>query len=226
MSNSPPSLIRLSPSILAMAIVIVVSNILVQHPVEHIFLFQGIRFDLAELLTWGAFTYPVAFLVTDTTNRIYGLESARRVVYIGFTLGFGLSLIAALGMAIEIAQTTGSNLFVALTTDDGAFGMLRIAFASATAFIIGQMLDITIFDKLRTASWWKAPAISSFFGSMSDTAIFFSLAFAGTGLPWINWAIGDFAVKLAMVAVLLYPFRLAVRFYPGNPKTAGSLSTT
>jgi len=96
--------------------------------------------------------------------------------------------------------------------------MLRIALASGAAFLIGQLLDITIFDSLRTATWWKAPTVSSFFGSISDTAIFFSLAFAGTGLPWMNWAVGDFCVKLLMVAMLLYPFRLIVNLYPARLK--------
>lgn len=97
--------------------------------------------------------------------------------------------------------------------------MLRIALASGTAFLIGQLMDVVIFDRLRTASWWKAPTVSSFFGSMSDTAIFFSLAFVGTSLPWVNWAIGDFTVKLLMVALLLYPFRLIVSAVPHAAST-------
>jgi len=214
--------LRLLPATIAMATVILVSNILVQYPVEYIFSFAGKAFDLAELFTWGAFTYPVAFLVTDTTNRIHGLKAARRVVYVGFALGVALSLLTAFGIASEVAATEDVTILTALTTNEEAFAMLRIALASGTAFIIGQMLDITIFDRLRTATWWKAPTVSSFFGSITDTAIFFSLAFAGSGLPWMNWAVGDFFIKLLMVALLLYPFRLLVNFYPTSLKTARS----
>ena len=214
MPNSIQSLLRLLPAIIGMAIVILVSNVLVQYPVEYAFSFAGKAFNLAELLTWGAFTYPVAFLVTDTTNRIHGLKAARRVVYVGFALGVVLSLFAAIGIASEIAAAEDIAVLTALTTSEDAFAMLRIALASGTAFIIGQMLDITIFDRLRTATWWKAPTVSSFFGSITDTAIFFSLAFAGSGLPWMSWTVGDFCIKLLMVAMLLYPFRLLVSVYP------------
>jgi queuosine precursor transporter len=216
MNHSNPGLLRLLPSVVAMAVVILASNVLVQYPIDHTIALGGLRIDLAELLTWGAFTYPVAFLVTDTTNRICGMQSARRVVYVGFALGVALSLFAAFGIAAEVASAEGISLLSALTSDDGAFSMLRIALASGTAFLIGQLLDVAIFDRLRTATWWKAPAVSSFFGSLSDTAIFFSLAFAGTGQPWIGWAFGDFAVKLLMVALLLYPFRLIVNSAPAR----------
>jgi len=209
----------LIPSVVAMAVVILISNILVQIPIDHVVELAGRRFNLAELLTWGAFTYPVAFLVTDTTNRIFGKESARKVVYVGFGLGVILSLVTALGIAREVANREGIALITALMTDGAAFDMLRIALASGAAFLIGQLLDITIFDSLRTATWWKAPTVSSFFGSISDTVIFFSLAFAGSGLPWMNWAVGDFCVKLLMVAMLLYPFRLIVNLYPARLKT-------
>lgn len=205
-----------------MALVILVSNILVQIPVDHVVNLAGHNFNLAELLTWGAFTYPVAFLVTDTTNRIHGMQAARRVVYVGFALGVILSLLAAIGIASEVANTEGIAILTALTTNAEASSMLRIALASGTAFIVGQMMDIVIFDKLRTATWWKAPTVSSLFGSISDTAIFFSLAFAGSGLPWMNWAFGDFMVKLLMVAMLLYPFRLMVNLYPARLKTSPS----
>ena len=219
MNPSNPDLLRLLPSVIAMALVILVSNILVQIPVDHVVNLGGRNFNLAELLTWGAFSYPVAFLVTDTTNRIYGTHAARRVVYVGFTLGVILSLLTAIGIASEVAEAEGITLLTALTTNEDAFAMLRISLASGTAFIIGQMLDIAIFDKLRAAAWWKAPTVSSFFGSISDTAIFFSLAFAASGLPWMNWALGDFAIKLLMVAMLLYPFRLVVNFYPARLNT-------
>lgn len=220
MNQSSPALLRLLPSVIAMALVILISNILVQIPVAHVVDLAGRSFNLAELLTWGAFTYPVAFLVTDTTNRIHGKQAARNVVYVGFALGVVLSLLTAIGIASEVAETKGIAILTALTSDEDAFAMLRIALASGTAFFIGQMMDIAIFDKLRTATWWKAPTVSSFFGSISDTAIFFSLAFAGSGLPWMNWAVGDFAIKLLMVAMLLYPFRLLVNFYPARLKTS------
>lgn len=219
--NQPiPGLLRLLPSVIAMALVILVSNILVQIPVDHVVDLAGRTFNLAELLTWGAFTYPVAFLVTDTTNRIYGMQAARIVVYVGFALGVILSLLTAIGIASEVAEAQGITVLTALSANEEAFAMLRIASASGIAFIIGQMLDIVIFDKLRSATWWKAPAVSSLFGSVSDTAIFFSLAFAGSGLPWMNWALGDFCIKLLMVAMLLYPFRLMVNFYPARLKTS------
>ena len=219
MNQSNRSFTVLLPSVVAMALVILISNILVQIPIDHVVELAGRRFNLAELLTWGAFTYPVAFLVTDTTNRLCGKQAARKVVYVGFGFGVFLSLLAAVGMAREVANREGIAIITALMTDSGAFDMLRIALASGTAFLIGQLLDITIFDSLRTATWWKAPTVSSFFGSISDTAIFFSLAFAGTGLPWMNWAVGDFCVKLLMVALLLYPFRLIVNLYPARLKT-------
>ena len=218
MNQSTRSFTVLLPSVVAMAVVILVSNILVQIPIDHVVELVGRRFNLAELLTWGAFTYPVAFLVTDTTNRVFGKQAARKVVYVGFAFGVFLSLVTAVGMASEVASREGIALFTALMTDSGAFDMLRIALASGAAFLIGQLLDIIIFDSLRTATWWKAPTVSSFFGSISDTAIFFSLAFAGTGLPWMNWAVGDFCVKLLMVAMLLYPFRLIVNLYPARLK--------
>ena len=222
MNANNPGLLRLMPSIAAMAIVILVSNVLVQIPIAHVVTLGSVDIDLAELLTWGAFTYPVAFLVTDTTNRIYGVQAARRVVYVGFALGVVLSLIAAFGIAAEVAEAQGIAVMAALTSDPDAFSMLRIALASGTAFLIGQLMDVVIFDRLRTATWWKAPTVSSFFGSMSDTAIFFSLAFAGTGLPWVNWAVGDFTVKLLMVALLLYPFRLIVNAVPARLSTGNS----
>ncbi|MEM7563814.1 MAG: queuosine precursor transporter [Pseudomonadota bacterium] len=220
MNSTNQNILRLAPSIIAMAIVILVSNVLVQIPIDHVINLAGRQLNMSELLTWGALTYPVAFLVTDSTNRIYGKQSARKVVYVGFALGVFLSLVTAFGLASEIASREKVGLFTALTRSGEAFDMLRIALASGSAFLIGQLLDITIFDKLRTASWWKAPTVSSFFGSLTDTAIFFSLAFAGTGLPWINWAMGDFGVKLLMVALLLYPFRLILSFSPVRPKIA------
>ncbi len=151
----------------AMAAVVVASNVLVQFPVN-------------DWLTWGAFTYPVAFLVTDLTNRRLGPEAARRVAIAGF--------VAAVVLSIWLATP-------------------RIALASGAAFLTAQLLDVTLFDRLRRRPWWQAPLASSTLASVWDTAVFFSLAFAGTGLPWITWALGDLGVKLAMALALLIPFR-------------------
>ena len=196
--------------VLAMGAVILASNELVQHPVQGGFL--GI--DLAGILTWGAFTYPAAFLVTDTTNRLFGMGPARRVVVAGFTFGVALTLIAALGIAAGVSRSGALSLWQALFHDPDAFATLRIALASGSAFLTAQLLDIKVFDVLRRHAWWKAPAASSLVGSFIDTLIFFFLAFAGTGLPWASWAMGDFCAKLIMIALLLYPFRLVVRYYP------------
>ena len=196
--------------VLAMGFVILVSNELVQHPVQGSFL--GI--DLAGILTWGAFTYPAAFLVTDTTNRLFGMGPARRVVVIGFAFGVALTLIAAFGIAAGVSRSGALSLWQALFHDPDAFAMLRTALASGSAFLTAQLLDIKVFDVLRRQAWWKAPAASSLAGSFVDTLLFFFLAFAGTGLPWASWAVGDFCAKLIMIALLLYPFRLVVRYYP------------
>ena len=193
-----------------MGAVILMSNELVQHPVQGVIL--GI--DLSTVLTWGAFTYPVAFLVTDTTNRVFGVGSARRVVAVGFALGVGLTIVAALVIASGVSQGTGLSIWEALIEDPDALAMLRTAVASGSAFLVAQLIDIKVFDLLRKKAWWKAPTASSLLGSVIDTAIFFSLAFAGTGLPWVTWAIGDFCAKLLMIALLLYPFKVLVRFYP------------
>lgn len=189
MSFSAQDAKRLLLPVVAMGLVILLSNIAVGYPIQHVL--GGIA--LAELLTYGALTYPICFLVTDTTNRLFGAEDARKVVYVGFALGVVLSLI---------------------------FADPRIAAASGSAFLIAQLLDVAIFDKLRRGAWWQAPTISSFFGSAVDTALFFTIAFAGTDLPWMSWAVGDFFAKLAMIAVLLYPFKLLVALYPAQLKTA------
>ncbi|MBE7635434.1 VUT family protein [Sneathiella sp. P13V-1] len=158
--------------VVAMAIVVTSSNILVEMPIN-------------DWLTWGALSYPFAFLVTDLTNRALGPKKAQVVVFVGF--------VAAVIMSLWLADT-------------------RIAIASGSAFLTAQLLDVFLFDKLRRGSWWKAPIISSFFASSVDTVIFFSLAFAGTGLPWMTWALGDYGVKLAMIAVLIIPFRGLLKF--------------
>ena len=153
--------------LLAMTVIVVASNWLVQFPIN-------------DLLTWGAITYPFSFLVTDLTTRLHGPERARRVVWAGFALAVLLSIWLATP---------------------------RIALASGTAFLAGQLLDIQVFQRLRAGSWWRAPLVSSTAGSVVDTALFFSLAFAGSGLPWITLALGDLGVKLILAVLALAPFR-------------------
>ena len=160
----------LALAITAMMLVVASSNYLVQFPI-------------GDYLTWGAFTYPFAFLVTDLTNRQLGSQRARQVVYMGFALGVVLSIYLATP---------------------------RIALASGSAFLVGQLLDITVFNRLRASSWWKAPLFATALGSVIDTALFFSLAFAGTDVPWLPLAAGDLCVKLAMAVLLLAPFRIAI----------------
>jgi queuosine precursor transporter len=162
---------RVLPSVLAMAVIVAASNVLVQYPFE--------PFGLGDLLTWGAFTYPFAFLVTDLTNRWFGPRATRRVVYAGFAVGLVLSV---------------------------ALSEPRIAIASGTAFLVAQLLDVAVFNRLRQGSWWRAPLASSTLGSALDTVLFFSIAFAGTGLPWTTWALGDFAVKMLVAVVSLLPY--------------------
>ena len=191
------------PGILAMATVVVASNILVQ------FLF-------GQWLTWGAFTYPVAFLVTDVMNRVYGAAAARRVVFVGFVVGVISSLIGT--------QIIG---------EFGPLVTLRIAIGSGLAFLTAQLLDVAIFDRLRAGAWWRAPLASTLVGSSVDTALFFSIAFsasltwvepgndvswAGEILPllgsgpetplWVSLAVADWFVKLSLALVALVPFRM------------------
>ncbi len=155
---------------LAMAAVVLLSNLLVQYPIN-------------PWLTWGAFSYPVAYFVTDVCNRIAGPSAARRVVWIGFAIGLLLSVI---------------------------FAPVRIGIASGTAFLVSQLLDVSIFNQLRRQSWWKAPFFGSSVASVVDTAIFFSLAFAGTEMNWLQLATGDLAAKLFMAVALLPPYRSLV----------------
>jgi len=165
---------------LAMAAIVLLSNVLVQYP-------------LNAWLTWGAFSYPVAYFVTDVCNRVAGPQLARRVAWIGFTVGL---------------------LFSAV------FAPLRIALASGTAFIVSQLLDVAVFNRLRQQSWWKAPLLGSVVASVVDTAIFFSLAFAGTEFSWLHLAVGDLGVKLAMAVALLPAYRLLVRRLTRGESTA------
>lgn len=174
-----PKLINYTLPIMAMVAVITASNVLVQYP-------------LNDWLTWGAFTYPMAFLVTDITNRFYGRYRAQVVAGIGFPFGMFLSV------------------FLSLHADFDVWTSIRIALASGFAFICAQLLDIFVFDKLRRMSWWRAPLISSVLASALDTLIFFSVAFAGSGLPWITWGLGDFGVKIGMALMMLVPFRIFI----------------
>ena len=199
---------RLLPGVIAMAIIVVASNILVQFLI------------LDGLLTWGAFTYPLAFLVTDVMNRIYGTSAARRVVAVGLVVGIVCSLI---GSQIQLEY--------------GPAVPIRVAIASATAFGVAQLLDIAIFNRLRLGVWWVAPLGSTLISSIVDTVIFFSIAFAAVfngvsamaadqviwaqeGVPflnigpvvplWVSLAVADWAVKIAVALVALVPFRLIV----------------
>lgn len=172
-------------AVLAMSLVVLASNILVEYPVDVVL----IGIDFANWVTYGAITYPIAFLITDTTNRLYGPMAARRVVAGGFVVGVAFSLL---------------------------YADPRIALASGTAFATAHLLDIQVFDRLRAQVWWQAPLISSLIGSALDTALFFSIAFAGTGLPWQSWAMGDLLIKLAMAALLLPVFRLLMAALPDS----------
>lgn len=195
----------LLPAIAAMALIVVASNILVQHP-------------MGAFLTWGAITYPFSFLVNDITNRLKGPRAARQVVLAGFVVGLACSFVGT-----QIANEFGPLV------------SLRVALGSATAFLVGQLLDITVFNRLRRAAWWRAPLVSTLMGSTIDSVIFFSIAFAGA-LAWLEpwnapaWAaepgpllgsgpvvalwvslmVADWCVKFAIALFGLLPFRLFV----------------
>ena len=162
--------------------VVLISNYLVQFPVNH--------YGLQEILTYGAFTYPIAFLITDLSNRFYGKIVARNIVYIGFFIGVSFSL---------FFSTNFSDLI-----------SVRIAIGSGTAFIAAQLLDVQIFDKLRKKKWFVAPLTSSFIGSTVDTFLFFSISFYGTNVPWITLSLGDLAVKILVTLLMLIPFRILI----------------
>ena len=165
---------------LLMGAVVLVSNYLVQFPIEY--------YSLEEILTYGAFSYPIAFLITDLANRSFGKLVARKIVYIGFTIGILFTLIFSTNFTDLIS--------------------IRIAIGSGTAFIIAQLLDVQIFDKLRQKKWFIAPLTSSLIGSTVDTFLFFSISFYGTGIPWITLSLGDLVVKIFVALVMLIPFRL------------------
>ena len=163
-----------------MGVVVLASNYLVQFPINY--------YGLEELLTYGAFSYPIAFLITDLANRSFGKIVARKIVYIGFTIGILFTLI--------------------FSTNFTDFISIRIAIGSGTAFIIAQLLDVQIFDQLRKKKWYIAPLTSSLIGSTVDTFLFFSISFYGTGIPWITLSLGDLTVKIFVALVMLIPFRL------------------
>ncbi len=174
-----------------MGIVVVLSNYLVQFPVQ--------QFGLSEILTYGAFSYPVTFLITDLANRAYGKAVARKVVYLGFIIGILLTLFVSTNFKDIIS--------------------IRIAIGSGVAFFIAQNLDVQVFDRFRKKIWYVAPLTSSILGSVTDTFLFFSIAFYATGVPWVSLAIGDLAVKLFITLLMLIPFRLLlnkIRDYTDN----------
>ncbi|HEY0333433.1 MAG TPA: queuosine precursor transporter [Stenotrophomonas sp.] len=164
---APATARALTIAVLAMGAVVLLSNVLVQYPIN-------------DWLTWGAFSYPVAFLVSNLVNRRFGPQAARRVAW----CGFALAVLASVWVASP-----------------------RIATASCLAFIGSQLLDIRVFDRLRRGSWWRAPIVATLCSATLDTAVFWSIAFAGSNLPWISWAAGDLAVKLGIGVCLLAPFR-------------------
>jgi uncharacterized integral membrane protein (TIGR00697 family) len=163
-----------------MGVIVLVSNYLVQFPIN--------KFGLENILTYGAFSYPIAFLITDLSNRVYGKNGAKKIVYFGFSIGILFTLI--------------------FSTNFGDLISIRIAIGSGTAFIVAQLLDVQIFDKLRKKKWFIAPLASSMIGSVVDTFLFFSISFFGTGIPWFTLALGDLAVKIFVALIMLIPFRL------------------
>tara|TARA_B110000285_G_scaffold168353_1_gene188283 strand:+ start:216 stop:803 length:588 start_codon:yes stop_codon:yes gene_type:complete len=163
-----------------MGVVIIASNYLVQFPIN--------KFNLQDVLTYGAFSYPIVFLITDLANRSFGKKKARKLVYIGFLVGILLTVFVSINFQDIIS--------------------IRIAIGSGTAFLIAQLIDIEIFQKLRKNAWFVAPISSSIIGSIIDTFLFFSIAFLGTGISWITLAFGDLSVKLLMASLMLIPFRL------------------
>ena len=163
-----------------MGVVVLSSNYLVQFPIKH--------YGLDEILTYGAFSYPIAFLITDLANRSYGKLVARKIVYIGFAIGISFTLIFSTNFADLIS--------------------VRIAIGSGTAFLVAQLLDVQIFDQLRKKKWFIAPLTSSLIGSTIDTFLFFSISFYATGIPWVTLSLGDLAVKVLVALVMLIPFRI------------------
>jgi len=163
-----------------MGIIVLASNYLVQFPIQY--------YGLEEILTYGAFSYPVAFLITDLANRSYGKIVARKIVYVGFIIGIVFTLFFSTNFADLIS--------------------VRIAIGSGTAFMVAQLLDVQIFDFLREKKWFVAPLTSSMIGSTVDTFLFFSISFYATGIPWVTLSLGDLAIKIFVAIAMLIPFRL------------------
>ena len=168
-----------------MGVVVLASNYLVQFPINY--------YGLEEILTYGAFSYPVAFLITDLANRSYGKLIARKIVYIGFIIGIAFTLFFSTNFADLIS--------------------VRIAIGSGTAFLVAQLLDVQIFDQLRKKRWFVAPLTSSLIGSTIDTFLFFSISFYATGIPWVTLSLGDLAVKVLVALLMLIPFRLLLGMF-------------
>ena len=166
-----------------MGVVVLISNYLVQFPINY--------FGLNEILTYGAFSYPIAFLITDISNRFYGKIYAKKIVYIGFTIGICFTFLFSTNFTDLIS--------------------IRIAIGSGTAFIVAQLIDVQIFDKLRKKKWFIAPLTSSLIGSTIDTFLFFSIAFYATGISWFTLSLGDLTVKIFVALIMLIPFRLLLR---------------
>ena len=165
-----------------MGVIIIISNYLVQFPIN--------KFNLQDILTYGAFSYPITFLITDLAIRRFGKKEARKLVYIGFGVGILLT-------------TFVSTNFIDIIS-------IRIALGSGTAFLVAQLIDIEIFQRLRNKKWFVAPITSSVSGSTIDTFLFFSISFLGTGIPWLTLALGDLFVKFLMALLMLIPFRLLI----------------
>ena len=170
---------------LLMGAVVLSSNYLVQFPVNY--------YGLNQILTYGAFSYPVAFLITDLANRSYGKIVARKIVYFGFFLGIGFTVLFSTNFADLIS--------------------IRIAIGSGVAFLTAQLLDVQIFDNLRKKKWFVAPLTSSLFGSTVDTFLFFSISFYGTGIPWFTLALEDLTVKIIVALIMLIPFRMLLKTF-------------
>ena len=166
-----------------MGVIVLASNYLVQFPINY--------YGLNEILTYGAFSYPIAFLITDLANRSFGKVVARKIVYIGFAIGISFTLLFSTNFTDLIS--------------------IRIAIGSGTAFLFAQLLDVQIFDKLRQKRWFVAPLTSSLIGSTVDTFIFFSISFYGTGVPWVTLSLGDLSVKIFVALLMLIPFRLLLK---------------
>ncbi len=168
-----------------MGVVVLSSNYLVQFPINY--------YGLNEILTYGAFSYPIAFLITDLANRSYGKIVARKIVYFGFVLGIGFTVL--------------------FSTDFADLISIRIAIGSGIAFLTAQLLDVQIFDRLRKKEWFVAPLTSSMIGSTIDTFLFFSISFYGTGVPWVTLSLGDLIVKVIVALIMLIPFRLLLKTF-------------